>query len=134
MNEDNVILIIEPAKAPFLNPASLAQDLYPGVAVSVQTSFYDGSFRVESFIVGSSSISVKKITDEENSSRRLLIGIESLPDGFGEVIRLGLNITVNEHYQVSEINSDTEVGVKEVKVRLFGPNPSLAFLEGSKGN
>jgi hypothetical protein len=127
MTEDNVILQVSPGLPPFLNPTSLAEGLYPGVAVSVKTDFKNGMFSVESFIVGSSSVSIKK-----EGSRRVNIGLESLPGKLGEGTTLGFVVEISDSYVVEKIHSDTDVDVTAIKIRLFGPNPALQFFEGTE--
>lgn len=127
MTDDNIILQVSPGKPPLLNPVSLAEGLYPGVAVSVKTDFKGGDWSVESFILASSSVSIKK-----DGIRRLCIGLESLPDVSGQAQSAGFVILINESYLVTELNSDTDVDVTGITVRLFGPNPALQFREGSE--
>lgn len=125
MTDDKVIMKVVPGLPPYLDSTALAEGLYPGVAVSVQTAMKDGSWAVKSFILAASSVSVEKNDD----GRKLLIGLDSLPDSYGETEHVGFVIKVGPGYTVTEINSDTEVDVVEVKVRLFGPNPALDLIE-----
>lgn len=126
MTDDNLILKVSNGLPPYLNPSRLAEDLYPGVAVSVRTDFKDGDFAVDSFIIGSSSVSVKK-----DGARVLTIGLESLPGNDGESKMLGFVIKINDNYVVQEIFSDTDVDVTEIRIRVFGPNPSLNFMDSA---
>lgn len=127
MTEENVILKVSPGLPPYMNSTSLAEGLYPGVAVVVQTDCKNGDWSLKSFILASSSVRVEK-----DGVRRLLIGLDSLPDSAGETESVGFVIKINENYVVEEINSDTDVDVVQIKVRLFGPNPALQFREGSE--
>lgn len=130
MTDDKVIMKVIPGLPPYLNSASLAEGLYPGVAVSVQTAIKDGSWTIKSFILASSSVSVEKNDD----GRKLLIGLDSLPDSFGESEHIGFVIKVSDAYVVQEINSDTEVDVVEIKVRLFGSSSEPNFLKADSNN
>lgn len=124
MTDDKLILKVSKGLPPYLNPIRLADDLYPGVAISVKTDFKGGDFAVDSFIIGSSSVSVK--TD---GARVLTIGFESLPGSDGESTLIGFVIKINENYVVQEISSDTDVDVTQINIRVFGPNPSLNFMD-----
>jgi hypothetical protein len=130
LTDDKVILKVVPGLPPYINSTALAEGLYPGVAVSVQTATKDGSWAVNSFILSASSVSVEKGED----GRKLLIGLDSLPDSYGETEHSGFVIKVNENYVVEEINSDTEVDVIEIKVRLFGPSSDPNFLKSDSSN
>jgi hypothetical protein len=125
LTDDKVILKVSPGLPPYIDSTALAEGLYPGVAVSVQTATKDGSWAVKSFILAASSVSVEK----KEEGRTLLIGLDSLPDSSGETENVGFVIKIGSGYTVVEINSDTEVDVVEVKVRLFGPNPALDLIE-----
>lgn len=123
MTDDNIILQVSPGKPPFLNPVSLAEGLYPGVAVSVKTDFKGGDWSIESFILASSSVSIKK-----DVGQRLSIGLQSLPDSSGYTQSAGFIVKTNESYLVRDISSDTDVDVIGITIRLFGPNPALQFI------
>jgi hypothetical protein len=130
LTDDKVILKVVPGLPPYIDSTALADGLYPGVAVSVQTTTKDGSWAVKSFILAASSISVEK----GDAGRKLLIGLDSLIDSFAEVENVGFVIKVNENYVVEEINSDTEVGVIEIKIRLFGPSSDSNYLKSDSSN
>lgn len=129
MTDDNVILKVSPGLPPYMNSASLAEGLYPGVAVVVQTDCKNGDWSLKSFILAASSVRVEK-----DGVRRLLIGLDSLPDSAGETESVGFVIKINENYVVEEINSDTDVDVVGIKVRLFGPNPALQLPKSEQSN